>query len=75
MFKGFTDLLAFCVVFALIMWLGGLIIEDTIETWASFSRGHPVDVPLLPCSVAAIFVGWNIAIPVWLITIILVPLL
>lgn len=61
-------LLTMIVLVAIGMTVGGLAIEYVVEFWASYVKKTPVDVPYFPCAVAGIFFGWNVGVPLALLT-------
>ena len=48
--------------------VGGLLIQYVVEYWASRMKEEPVDAPYWACCIGGVFIGWNIAIPVALVT-------
>ncbi len=48
--------------------IGGLLVEYTLEFWLSRIADEPVDVSYGWCAVAGFFIGWNIGIPAAFIT-------
>lgn len=63
-----TWIVVVVLLIAFALFIGARCIEYTIEYWVGQIRHAPVDVPRTPCYVAAIFVGWNIAVPCAVIT-------
>jgi len=61
----------FAAILALIgfgFFIGGWLVQYSIEFWASRFGNKEVDASYLLCCIAGVFVGWNIAIPIALLT-------
>lgn len=58
------------IVVALVFgfFIGGLLVQYSVEFWTSLLTHEEVDAPYRACCIAGIFIGWNIAIPVAAIT-------
>lgn len=50
------------------VFIGGRLIEYSIEYWVGQFKDSPVDIPRGPCYAAGFFFGWNIGIPAGVIT-------
>ena len=71
---GFTLVTLFLIVGVLLILpiavaLVGAALEWTVEFWASYAKGIPVDVPYWPC-LLGVLIG-PLVIPAWVITLIL----
>jgi len=62
------------VILAVNIIAGGYCTEYTVETWATYFKGHTVDVPAWPCYVCGLFIG-QFTIPAALITWVIVSAL
>lgn len=62
-----TGCLVLLAVLVLNLTIGGCCLQYTIETWASYAKGHTVDIPFWPCWVGGAFLG-EIAVPAAVVT-------
>jgi len=63
-----TVLITWVVIVLLGTFVGGLLIQYTLEFWLPRIKDKPVDVSYGVCCIAGFFFGWNLGIPAAFIT-------
>lgn len=63
------EVLIVMIVLGLIgAFVGGLMIQYEIEFWIELITDRHVDIAYWKCCIGGIFIGWNLAVPVLLVT-------